>query len=99
MIRFDSIRYFDSINKIATAKFSVASHIRPHISNQHSSHTRYPTYKLADTAVLELDVTEAIEALLVGVLQKAEGIVEAERGLDADCLCLRRNFRVKSIEY
>ena len=55
--------------------------------------------ELGDAAVLELDVTEAIEALLVGVLQKAEGIVEAERGLDADCLCLRRNFRVKSIEY
>ena len=55
--------------------------------------------ELGDAAVLELDVTEAIKAILVGVLQKAEGIVEAERGLDADCLCLRRNFRVKSIEY
>ena len=30
------------------------------------------TYKLADTAVLDLDVTEAVEALLVGILKKAE---------------------------
>jgi len=48
--------------------------------------------ELGDAAVLELDVTEAVEALLVGVLQEAEGIVEAEGLLDTDCLCLRRNM-------
>ena len=44
----------------------------------------YPTYKLADTAVLELDVTEALETLLVGVGEEAEGVEEAERGLDTE---------------
>ena len=57
--------------------------------------------ELGDAAVLELDVTEAVEALLVGVLQEAEGIVEAEGLLDTDCLCLRRNMgeRVWNIRY
>ena len=44
----------------------------------------YPTYKLADTAVLELDVTEALETLLVGAGEEAEGVEEAERGLDTE---------------
>ena len=42
--------------------------------------------KLGNTAVLELDVTETVEALLVGVLQKAERIIEAEGLLDTDCV-------------
>ena len=42
------------------------------------------THKLADTAVLDLDVTEAVEALLVGILKKAERIEEAEGGLGAE---------------
>ena len=42
------------------------------------------TYKLADTAVLDLDVTEAVEALLVGILEEAERVEEAERGLGAE---------------
>mmetsp|Transcript_11606 Transcript_11606/g.24202 ORF Transcript_11606/g.24202 Transcript_11606/m.24202 type:complete len:236 (-) Transcript_11606:63-770(-) len=37
--------------------------------------------KLADTAVLELDVTEAVEPLLVGISEHAEGIKETKRGL------------------
>ena len=40
--------------------------------------------KLTDTAVLDLNVTEAVEALLVGILQKAEGIEEAKGGLGAE---------------
>ena len=32
--------------------------------------------KLADTAVLELDVTEALETLLVDIVEHAEGIPE-----------------------
>ena len=84
MIRFDSIRYFDSINN--PQSFSVASHIHPHLSNQHSSHTRNPTYKLADTAVLELDVTEALEASLVGIVEEAERIVESEGLLGSELL-------------
>ena len=44
----------------------------------------YPTYKLADTAVLELDVTEALETLLVGVGEEAERIEETKRGLDTE---------------
>ncbi len=42
------------------------------------------THKLADTAVLDLDVTEAVEALLVGILKKAEGVEEAKGGLGAE---------------
>ena len=34
--------------------------------------------KLGDTAVLELDVTEALEAGLIGLVEEAEGVVEAE---------------------
>eukprot|EP00563_Minutocellus_polymorphus_P018217 CAMPEP_0197733688 /NCGR_PEP_ID=MMETSP1434-20131217/44034_1 /TAXON_ID=265543 /ORGANISM="Minutocellus polymorphus, Strain CCMP3303" /LENGTH=224 /DNA_ID=CAMNT_0043321075 /DNA_START=819 /DNA_END=1490 /DNA_ORIENTATION=+ len=40
--------------------------------------------ELADTAVLDLDVTEAVEALLVGILKKAEGIEEAKGGLGTE---------------
>mmetsp|Transcript_9346 Transcript_9346/g.20250 ORF Transcript_9346/g.20250 Transcript_9346/m.20250 type:complete len:240 (+) Transcript_9346:110-829(+) len=39
--------------------------------------------KLGDTAVLELDVTKAVERLLVGVVEEAERIVESKRGLGA----------------
>lgn len=42
--------------------------------------------KHADAAVLELDETEALEALLVSVLQETKGIVESEGGLDAELL-------------
>ena len=38
--------------------------------------------KLTDTSVLDLDVTEAVETLLVGILKKAKRIEEAKRGLD-----------------
>ena len=34
--------------------------------------------------MLELDVTEALETLLVGVGEEAEGVEEAERGLGAE---------------
>jgi hypothetical protein len=44
----------------------------------------YPTYKLADTAVLELDVTETLETLLVGVGEETEGVEESKRGLDTE---------------
>ncbi|KAL7546552.1 hypothetical protein ACHAWF_009881 [Thalassiosira exigua] len=40
--------------------------------------------KLGDAAVLDLNVTEAVESLLVGIVKEAEGIVEAERGLGAE---------------
>ena len=40
--------------------------------------------KLTDAAVLDLDVTEAVEALLVGILKKAEGVEEAKGGLDSE---------------
>ena len=40
--------------------------------------------KLADAAVLDFDVTEAVEALLVGILEKAEGVEEAKGGLGAE---------------
>jgi hypothetical protein len=40
--------------------------------------------KLGDLAVLELDVAEAVEGLLVGPVEEAEGIVELEGGLGAE---------------
>jgi len=40
--------------------------------------------KLADTAVLELDVTEAVEALLVGISKHAKGVEETKRGLGTE---------------
>ena len=40
--------------------------------------------KLTDAAVLDLDVTEAVETLLVGILEEAEGVKESERGLGAE---------------
>ena len=40
--------------------------------------------KLTDAAVLDLDVTEAVEALLVGILEEAEGVEEAKRGLGTE---------------
>ena len=42
------------------------------------------TYKLTDAAVLDLNVTEAVEALLVGILEKAEGVEEAKGRLDTE---------------
>ena len=40
--------------------------------------------KLGDASVLYLDVTEAVESLLVGAIEQAEGIEEAERGLGSE---------------
>ncbi len=40
--------------------------------------------ELADASVLELDEAEAVESLLVGVIEQAEGIEEAERGLGSE---------------
>mmetsp|Transcript_11053 Transcript_11053/g.23214 ORF Transcript_11053/g.23214 Transcript_11053/m.23214 type:complete len:280 (-) Transcript_11053:88-927(-) len=40
--------------------------------------------ELGDTAVLELNVPEAVETLLVGILQEHERIVEAKGRLDAE---------------
>jgi hypothetical protein len=37
--------------------------------------------KLGDTAVLELDVTETVEALLVGIIEQSQRIEEAKRRL------------------
>ena len=42
--------------------------------------------KLGDTAVLELDVTEALEASLVGIVEEAERIVESEGLLGSELL-------------
>ena len=42
--------------------------------------------KLGDTAVLELDVTKALEAFLVSIVEEAEGIVEAEGLLGTELL-------------
>ena len=62
--------------------------------------------KLGDTAVLELDVTEALEASLVGIVEEAERIVESEgllgsELLDANDWCeiemVREKLRVMSI--
>jgi hypothetical protein len=36
--------------------------------------------ELGDASVLDLDETEAVELLLVGAIEQAEGIKEAERG-------------------
>merc|ERR1719183_88190 len=38
--------------------------------------------KHGNTSVLDLDVSESVESLLVGIIKKAEGIIEADRGLD-----------------
>ena len=40
--------------------------------------------ELADPSVLELDEAEAVESLLVGVIEQAEGIEEAERRLGSE---------------
>jgi len=40
--------------------------------------------KLRNTSVLELDVKEAVETLLVGVVKESKGIPESERGLGTD---------------
>mmetsp|Transcript_28964 Transcript_28964/g.63813 ORF Transcript_28964/g.63813 Transcript_28964/m.63813 type:complete len:220 (-) Transcript_28964:44-703(-) len=39
--------------------------------------------KLTDTSVLDLDVTKAVETLLVGILKKAKRIEETKRGLNS----------------
>ena len=40
--------------------------------------------ELGDASVLDLDVTEAVESLLVGAVQKAEGVEESEGGLGSE---------------
>ena len=40
--------------------------------------------KLADTAVLDLDVTETVETFLVGIVEHAEGIEKSEWGLGTE---------------
>ncbi|KAL7466190.1 hypothetical protein ACHAXS_006486, partial [Conticribra weissflogii] len=40
--------------------------------------------KLCDTSVLDLNITEAVEALLVGIIEKSKGIEESERGLGTE---------------
>ena len=40
--------------------------------------------KLTDTAVLDLNVTEAVETLLVGILKEAKGVEETKGGLDTE---------------
>merc|ERR1719251_790941 len=40
--------------------------------------------KLGNTSVLDLDVTEAVEALLVGIIKESEGIEESKRRLDSE---------------
>ena len=40
--------------------------------------------KLADTAVLDLDVTKTVEALLVGTIEQAEGVEEAKGSLGTE---------------
>ena len=40
--------------------------------------------KHADTSVLDLDVTEAVETLLVSIVEESEGIEESKRGLDTE---------------
>jgi hypothetical protein len=40
--------------------------------------------QLADTPVLQLNVTEAVESLLVGTIKESKGIEEAERRLSAE---------------
>mmetsp|Transcript_12007 Transcript_12007/g.15663 ORF Transcript_12007/g.15663 Transcript_12007/m.15663 type:complete len:246 (+) Transcript_12007:94-831(+) len=40
--------------------------------------------KLSDTAVLDLDVSEAVESLLVSLIEESEGVEEANRGLDTE---------------
>ena len=50
--------------------------------------------KHGDAAVLDLDVAEAVEALLRGALDDAERVPEAERLLDAELRVVRhRNGR------
>mmetsp|Transcript_1135 Transcript_1135/g.3181 ORF Transcript_1135/g.3181 Transcript_1135/m.3181 type:complete len:227 (-) Transcript_1135:2-682(-) len=49
---------------------------RGHDVAEHSEH--------ADAAVLHLHVAEAVKALLVSLVEEAEGVEEAERGLRAD---------------
>ena len=40
--------------------------------------------ELGDTSVLDLDVTETVETLLVGVIEESEGVEESKRGLDTE---------------
>merc|ERR1719253_1848836 len=40
--------------------------------------------KLRDTAVLDLDVTETVETLLVGIIEHTKGIEESERSLGSE---------------
>jgi hypothetical protein len=40
--------------------------------------------KLTDTSVLELDITEAVETLLVSVIKKSKRIEESKRGLNSE---------------
>lgn len=40
--------------------------------------------KLGDTSVLDLDVSEALESLLVGVVKEAKRIEESERSLGSE---------------
>jgi len=40
--------------------------------------------ELGDTAMLDLDVTETVESLLVGIIEESEGIEESKRRLDTE---------------
>mmetsp|Transcript_40754 Transcript_40754/g.73487 ORF Transcript_40754/g.73487 Transcript_40754/m.73487 type:complete len:100 (-) Transcript_40754:24-323(-) len=40
--------------------------------------------KLSNTAVLDLNITETVESLLVGLVEESEGIEEAKRSLDTE---------------
>jgi hypothetical protein len=73
-----------SMNNEQPPPASLPAKNNPHTLIIQSSTKIYPTYKLADTAVLELDVTEALETLLVGVGEETEGVEEAKGGLDTE---------------
>jgi hypothetical protein len=55
------------------------------------------THKLTDAAVLDLDVTEAVEALLVGILKEAKGVEETKRGLDTELQLWKDNIQQKKM--
>ena len=40
--------------------------------------------ELADSAVLDLDVSEAVESLLAGLVEESEGVEESDRGLGTE---------------
>ena len=73
----EDVRELDGAVEVNRAREGDAELLDDHADERHHG----------DAAVLDLDVTEAVEVGLITVGDEAEGIVEAERGLGSELCC------------